>query len=172
MNSLRRMPLATQNVSEVDGSLDPSLRTAGINIIEARIDKAGEVVFCDFAGQPNFHKTHSLFFSESTTIYLLVVNLEGSDEELYLSSLYWLSLTKCSIGSSTNNCVVLIGSRGDKVSKRELLTRLQRSLQSKFEKCFEFSSKHFIMDCRDSTSPVMQSLREHIYCLKTKIIKV
>ncbi|XP_065826994.1 death-associated protein kinase 1-like isoform X2 [Oscarella lobularis] len=175
MNSLRRKQLeeALSSVSEVqvDESSDPSLRTAGIDIIATTIDEAGDVVFCDFAGQPNFHKTHGLFFSESTTIYLLVVNLEEPDEELYSSSLYWLRLTKCSIGSSTNNSVVIIGSRGDKTDGRRILRRLRISLKSKFEELFDFSSEPFILDCRLSTSAGMQNLRKAISELKTKSIE-
>ncbi|XP_065846510.1 uncharacterized protein [Oscarella lobularis] len=175
MNSLRRKQLeeALSSVSEVhvDESSDPSLRTAGIDIIATTIDEAGDVVFCDFAGQPNFHKTHSLFFSESTTIYLLVVNLEEPDEELYSSSLYWLRLTKCSIGSSTNNSVVIIGSRGDKTDGCRVLRRLRTSLKSKFEEFFDFSSEPFILDCRLSTSAGMQNLRKVISELKTKSIE-
>ena len=176
MQSLRRKRIEAELVSvsevHVDESSDPNLRTAGIDIIQATIDEVGELVFCDFAGQPNFHKTHSLFFSGSTTVYLLVVNLEKSEQELFSSSLYWLSLTKCSIGSSNNSCVVLIGSRGDKVDGRGMLRRLKTSLMSKFEKYFEFSSENFILDCRRSSSPDMHSLRKLIYRLKTIIIEV
>ena len=176
INSLRRRRIEAELtlVSEVhvDESSDASLRTAGIDIIQATIDEVGEVVFCDFAGQPNFHKTHSLFFSESTTVYLLVVNLEKSEQELFSSSMYWLSLTKCSLGSSKNNCVLLIGSRGDKVDGRGMLRRLKTSLKSKFEKYFEFSSENFIMDCRHSSTAVMHNLRQHILRLKTEIIEV
>ncbi|XP_065838290.1 ankyrin repeat and KH domain-containing protein 1-like isoform X3 [Oscarella lobularis] len=175
MQSLRRKRIEAELVSvsevHVDESSDPNLRTAGIDIIQATIDEVGELVFCDFAGQPNFHKTHSLFFSGSTTVYLLVVNLEKSEQELFSSSLYWLSLTKCSIGSSNNSCVVLIGSRGDKVDGRGMLRRLKTSLMSKFEKYFEFSSENFILDCRRSSSPDMHSLRKLIYRLKTIIIE-
>ena len=173
MNSLRRMQSEeASSVSLQVQSSDPK-RTAGIDIITAAIDEAGDVVFCDFAGQPNFHKTHSLFFSESTTIYLLVVDVTNSKQEIYLSSLYWLSLTKCSIGSSTNNSIVLIGSRGDKTTDGSMILRqLRTSLASKFEKFFDVFLESFILDCRVSTSVEMQKLRRVISDLKAKRIEV
>ncbi|XP_065839246.1 death-associated protein kinase 1-like isoform X2 [Oscarella lobularis] len=172
MNSLRRMQSEeASSVSLQVQSSDPK-RTAGIDIITAAIDEAGDVVFCDFAGQPNFHKTHSLFFSESTTIYLLVVDVTNSKQEIYLSSLYWLSLTKCSIGSSTNNSIVLIGSRGDKTTDGSMILRqLRTSLASKFEKFFDVFLESFILDCRVSTSVEMQKLRRVISDLKAKRIE-
>jgi len=149
-------------------------RTAGIAIIDASVGYAGDVVFCDFAGQPNFHKTHCLFFSESTTVYVLVVDVTKSDQELFDSSQYWLSLVKCSVGSSASNCVVIIGSRGDQEKKggNSVLKRLYLSLNAQFKNHFSLSARQFLVDCRDSNSDAMDAFRKHIFELKELCLQV
>ena len=157
----------------VGDSTNPSLRTAGVDVVKAMVDGAGEVVFCDFAGQSNFHKTHSLFLSESNTLYLLVVDLTEPEQRMrFRSSSYWLSLIKCSVGSSSKNNVIIIGSRGDKTDGRDAMKRLLTSLKAKFGKYFIFSDETFVLDCRVSASETMQRLRGHIGQLKAESIKV
>ena len=153
----------------VEDSTNPDLRTAGVDVVTAIVDGAGEVVFCDFAGQPNFHRTHSLFFSRSNSLYLLVVDLTESEPKIYSRLSYWLSLMKCSIKSSSNINVIIIGSRGDKTDGRDVMKRLLNSLKAKFETYFNFFDQTFILDCRLSRSEAMQSLRGQ---LKKKCIEV
>ncbi|XP_065826321.1 uncharacterized protein [Oscarella lobularis] len=175
MKSLRRKQaegrLSFESEIRVDDSTDPSLRTAGVDVVRAIVDGAGEVVFCDFAGQSNFHKTHSLFLSESNTLYLLVVDLTESEQEIRFRSSYWLSLTKCSVGSSSKNNVIIIGSRGDKTDGRGVMKRLLNSLKAKFGKYFIFSDETFVLDCRVSVSETMQRLREYIGHVKEECIE-
>jgi len=146
-------------------------RTAGMDIVKAKIDEAGDVVFCDFAGQTNFYKTHSLFFAESTTIYVLVVDLTKGDRELVQSSSFWLSFVKCSVGSSSKYIAVLVGSRGDTRNTFKL-EALQTSLSARFCNSFVISEKPFALDCREGKLAEMDRLRSHIYELKRSCIEV
>ena len=160
MNSLRR----------ISRTMSPDARTAGVDIITATIDSAGELIFCDFAGQPTFHKTHGLFFSEATTIFVLVVDLTMSEEELDKCAFYWLSFVKCSIRMKGKAMLVAVGSRGDQDSG-EKLTGISNHLRIKFKKWFTLK-QHFVLDCREQESVRLQKLREYIGSLKQECIKV
>ncbi|XP_065840990.1 serine/threonine-protein phosphatase 6 regulatory ankyrin repeat subunit B-like isoform X2 [Oscarella lobularis] len=159
MNSLRR----------ISRTMSPDARTAGVDIITATIDSAGELIFCDFAGQPTFHKTHGLFFSEATTIFVLVVDLTMSEEELDKCAFYWLSFVKCSIRMKGKAMLVVVGSRGDQDSG-EKLTGISNHLRIKFKKWFTLR-QHFVLDCREQESVRLQKLREYIGSLKQECIK-
>ena len=160
MNSLRRKC----------GKTLPDPRTAGVDIITAAIDSAGELVFCDFAGQPTFHKTHGLFFSEATTIFILVVDLTMSEEELAKCALYWPSFVKCSIRMKGKAMLVLVGSRGDQ-DRGEKLKGISNHLRINFRRWFTMG-EHFVLDCRKQESAGLQKLREYIGSLKQKCIEV
>ncbi|XP_065835433.1 uncharacterized protein [Oscarella lobularis] len=157
-----------RNVHWTEGGDDR--RTASVDVTTANIESVGKLVFCDFAGQPFFHKTHGLFFSTSSTIFLLVVDVTLDDEELRKSSHYWASFVKCSVPLSGKAHVLVIGSRKDLLSQSSLktaITNLQSLLaylQSTFGRWFNFSKNAFILNCRQRRSFEMslflQTLRE------------
>ena len=151
---------------------DPSC-TAGIKFKETKIDSAGELVFCDFGGQKDFHKTHSLFFS-SATVFVLVIDLTRPWDEILGSGFYWLSFTKCSLLVSADSKVrlTLVGSRGEQVGQTELLKWLSRSLKAKFSKWFDISDKQFVLDCRSPRTRTMDSIRAHLGQLKQQCMEV
>ena len=161
MNSLRRKC----------GKMSPYLPTAGVDIVTAAIDSAGELVFFDFAGDPAFHKTHGLFFSETTTIFILVVDATMSEEELVEYTQYWLSFVKCSIKMTGKATVVLVGSRGDRDNGKKLNRINHLHLRTKFRRWFKMG-KQFVLDCREQESAKLQKLREYIGSLKQNCIEV
>ncbi|XP_065826102.1 death-associated protein kinase 1-like isoform X2 [Oscarella lobularis] len=152
------------------GQDDPD-RTAGIKFEEANIDSAGELVFCDFGGQKDFHKTHSLFFS-SATVFVLVIDLSRPWNEILDSGFYWPSFTKCSllVSADSKARLILVGSRGEQVGP-ELLKRLSRSLKTKFSKWFDVSDEQFVLDCRSPRTQTMDSIRAHLGQLKQQCMK-
>ncbi|XP_065831398.1 uncharacterized protein [Oscarella lobularis] len=147
-------------------------RTAGIKFHKANISFAGDLVFCDFGGQKNFHKTHSLFFS-SETVLVYVTDLSRSWNDIRSSGLYWLSFAKCSLFRSKKNhkvSLMLVGSRGDKVGP-ESLTSLLTFLKAKFSEWFDICDKEFVLDCRSPTSRTMNAIRAHLHQLKQQCIE-
>ena len=107
------------------------MRTASMAVTTVTVDSAGELVFCDFAGQPFFYKTHGLFFSETTTMFLLVVDLTQSYDELRESSHFILSFAKCS-GAFTKKANVLVSG-----SKKDLLSDW-KSGENQFRRLFRY----------------------------------
>ncbi|XP_065830423.1 uncharacterized protein [Oscarella lobularis] len=150
-------------------------RTAGMDVSAAKIKSAGDVVFCDFAGQEFFHKTHGLFFSESTTVFLLVVDLTKDENELKTWSHYFCSFVKCSVVLNEKANFVVVG------SKRDLLpiatvgeTKLQQVftyLRLNFGPWFNFYKRYFVLNCRDRKSSDLDLLREAISEVKALTIK-
>ncbi|XP_065835186.1 death-associated protein kinase 1-like isoform X2 [Oscarella lobularis] len=166
-----------RNIHWKDGGDDQ--RTASVDVTVANIKSAGgELVLCDFAGQRFFHKTHGLFFSASSTIFLLVVDLTGGDEDdLRSSSHYWASFIKCSVLLVDKAYVVLIGSKKDLLSKSDVdksktkLKRLRGYLQTKFGQWFEFAENEFVLNCRKQSSRNLDSFKKTLSELKLLSLK-
>ena len=139
----------------------------------------GELVFCDFAGQRLFHKTHALFFSASSTIFFLVLDLTTSEEELKKSSGYWTSFIKCSVfllGEKAH--VVVIGSKKDlrspsNVDKREIVGNVLQYLQANFGQWFNFYDERlFVLNCRNLKSKNLDNLKGALGKLKRRSLEV
>ena len=149
-----------------------------MDLSAANIKSAGEVVFCDFAGQPFFYKTHGLVFSESTTIFLLVVDLREDEEELKRRSHYFCSFVKCSVVLKEKANFVVVGSKSDLIPIAKIgeskLRQVCTYLSLNFGPWFNFYGKHFVLNCRDRTSSNLDLLRKAIREVKeltTKVIR-
>ena len=149
-----------------------------MEVTKTAIKSAGEIVFCDFAGQSYFHKTHGLFFSESTTAFLLLVNLTKSNSELQESSFYFCSFVKCSVGLTElkKAFVIVIGSRKDALQNLEngeiKLRQLVVNLRKTYGRWFIFYEKHFVLNCRKRSSKTLNLLKHAIGKVKTLVIEV
>ena len=150
-------------------------RTAGMDLSAAKIKSAGDVVFCDFAGQEFFHKTHGLFFSESTTVFLLVVDLTKEENELKTWSHYFCSFVKCSLVLNEKANFVVVGSKKDLLPTAKVgedkLQKVFTYLTLKFGRWFNFY-KNFVLNCRDRKSSDLDLLREAISDVKALTIEV
>ncbi|XP_065835304.1 death-associated protein kinase 1-like isoform X2 [Oscarella lobularis] len=151
-------------------------RTASMEVSVAKVKSAGELVFCDFAGQSFFHKTHGLFFSESTTAFLLVADLTKSDNDLLRSSHYFCSFVKCSVIFTEKAYFLVIGSKSDMLSVRleTLQIRLRHLvtyLRLTFGRWFIFCEDFFVLNCRDRSSKTLSHLRKNIGLVKALAIK-
>ena len=165
-----------RNVHWTEGGDDQ--RTASVDVITANVKSVGELLFCDFAGQRFFHKTHGLFFSTSSTIFLLVVDATLKDEELRRSSHYWASFVKCSVPISGKASVLVIGSRKDLLSHSSLTTAktilrsLVAYLQTTFGRWFHFSKNVFVLNCRQRRSNEMSLFVQTLREVKTLALEV
>ena len=135
-------------------------------------------MFCDFAGQPFFHKTHGLFFSATSTIFLLVVDLNEDEDKIRRSSHYWASFVKCSVFLDAKAYVVVIGSKRDQLSCPILieaeakLKHLVRYLQATFGQWFEFVDDVFLLNCREKSSKQLKSFQRTLGEVKCRALKV
>ena len=165
-----------RNVNWQEGGDDQ--RTASVDVTVADTKFAGELVFCDFAGQPFFHKTHGLFFSATSTIFLLVVDLNEDEDEMRRSSHYWASFVKCSVFLAKKAYVVVIGSKRDELSRSNLdsaetkLKNLVRYLQATFGQWFEFVDDVFLLNCREKSSKQLKSFQRILGEVKCRALKV
>ena len=152
------------------------MRTASMDVTAATVDSAGELVFCDFAGQPFFYKTHGLFFSETTTMFLLVVDSTQSCDQLRESSHFILSFVKCSGAFTEKANVLVLGSKKDLLSDLKCgevrFRRLFRYLKITFGAWFNFQENYFLLNCRDRSSNQLGLLRKAIGVAKEKTIEV
>ncbi|XP_065835673.1 uncharacterized protein [Oscarella lobularis] len=152
-------------------------RTASVDVTKTNVKSMGELVFCDFAGQPFFHKTHGLFFSTSSTIFLLVVDVTLDDEKLRRSSHYWISFVKCSVSLSGKAYVLVIGSRKDLLPQSSLTTAQMRIsslvayLKSTFGRWFNFSENSFVLNCRQRRSIEISLLWQTLRKVKSNTLK-
>ena len=153
-------------------------RTAGVDITVADVESAGELVFCDFAGQPLFHKTHGLFFSGSSRSFLLVADLSKTKEELKTESEYWMSFLKCGVCLPGQAYVVVIGSKKDELSPvalqraKKTIKNLVETLQILFGEWFEIYDNPFVLNCRECSSSEASELRKTLGDIKQRALEV
>ena len=150
-------------------------RTMGMDVFEADISSAGHMVLCDFAGHHHFHRTHSLFFDPSNTIYIMVVNGRLSKEQILAESRYWLAFLSASTPNGSRPVVVMVASRAD-VSPCDQLDRVMRyvsnTLRELFDEQLHIQERYFVLDCRKSQSTKMKEFRTFLGQIKGGLLKV
>ena len=146
-------------------------RTAGIVPHEFESKEYGYTTFYDFAGQRQFYGSHAAMLQNaiqsSPPVFLIVVDICESEDEITKTILYWLSFleNQCSSVSSKPH-VIIVGSHADVLKERGEDPELKLScLKPNTE---EFSSKFvfagfIVIDCQYPISRGMNELRQ---CLK------
>ena len=139
---------------------DVEQKTAGIVPCHFTSKKYGRVTFYDFAGQQEYYASHAAvlqnYISFSTPLFIIVVNLSDSEEDINQILIYWLSLlaNQCTSVSIKPN-VIIVGSHSDVVRSIGKDPRAKvdiKLLQSApISSCFHIS-KFIPMDCRQSNS--------------------
>jgi ankyrin repeat protein len=150
-------------------------RTVGMEVSEAYISSAGHVVLCDFAGQYHFHRTHSIFFHPSNTIYILVLNGKHSEEQMLKEGRYWLSFLSASSPAGSRPVVVIVISRADICPPehlKSLIDRVPATLRMLFDSQIHVQESCFLLDCRKSQSRQMKEFRTFVAEIKQDLLKV
>ena len=150
-------------------------RTVGMDVFEADISSTGHVVLCDFAGQHHFHRTHSLFFDPSNTIYIMVVNGRLSEEQILAECRYWLAFLSASSPAGSKPVVVMVVSRADVCPCDQLdrvMLHVSTTLRSSFNEQLDIQQRYFVLDCRKSQSTQMKEFRAFLGQLKGDLLKV
>ena len=158
-------PDPTLIVSNVEGP------TAGIVQIECDSEVFGKVLFHDFAGHPEFESSHSAFLesslspssSSSPPIFILVVNVRNTHQEITKHLQYWLSFIKnyCMDSTEVKPHAIIIGSHADLLSSSELsasFSFLKKALDVSKQSVLECFGP-LLLDCRKPGSVKMESLR-------------
>ena len=144
-------------------------KTAGVVPHEFESKLYGRVIFYDFAGQREFYNSHIAILQNvvqsSSPIFLIVVNLSHSEEEIQQNIHYWLSFLE--LNCHTAHCkphVIIVGSHADIALNRgdaphEISSKMSNYVQ---EISQDFTLEYvgmYPIDCRYPESPIMTELR-------------
>ena len=157
-------------------------KTAGIIPCEFESKKYGQVALYDFAGQAEYYSTHAALLQNSIEssppIFLIVVNLCQSYDEIKKNILYWLTFleNQCtSVDKELRPHVIVIGSHADILESKGEKTQEKASVLDHIKDLPHFKSlkvTDFIsMDCQFSQSAGMKRLRKQLQdsCEKLRI---
>ena len=158
---------ATKKISVVDE------KTAGIVPHDFKSKHYGHVIFYDFAGHREFYSSHIAIpqnvIRHSSPIFLIVVNLDDSKENILKYILYWLSfLQNICTSSGCKPHVIIIGSHADRaLTSGENIQLTVSELSHFIRKSSYISSLEFVgmfpIDCRYPDSSSITDLRS---CLR------
>ena len=150
-----------RNVSGVE------LKTAGINTVTIQNSRLGSVTIYDLAGQFEYYSSHDALvenlMSSSPAIFIAVVKLSESEDEVIRTLQYWISFIEncCSRVETTAHWMV-VGSWADKV--KEAID--QKWLNIKKACISSSSSLHFVgftaLDCRKLASSGLDKIYDMI----------
>ena len=102
---------------------DVEEKTAGIVPCQFTSKKYGHVTFYDFAGQQEYYASHAALLqnsiSSSAPLFIIVVNLCDSEEDIKQKLVYWISFLENQCTSvATKPHVFIVGSHSDVVRSR------------------------------------------------------
>ena len=154
-------------------------KTAGIECHTIHSSRIGHFTIYDLAGHREFHHAHDTVIrsSMSSGMFLFVVDLTTSLDELKRSVSYWVSFIQSQIcmDSSTqisNPYLLAVGSHADSVKSKSELEEKKSILRSL---CEEAENIHFIdcvaIDCRYSESKSLTQLRAHMLNIHDQLQK-
>ena len=171
--------------------------TAGINTHFVYSPSVGNMILFDLAGQAEYNFSHSaimeVVIQKSTAIFINLVDLSKSEEEITHALCYWLNfIQESSCKSEKKSFLVIVGSHVDmitknqKESKKLLVSELVKASTKRLEyigfvdmDCRKMNKKKFpslVLQCRRSILDQAPSLS--IYChllyafLRTKVGRI
>ena len=139
---------------------DVEQKTAGIAPCQFTSRRYGHVIFYDFAGQQEYYASHAALLqnsiSSSAPLFIIVVNLCDSEEDIKQKLVYWISfLANQCTSVTTKPHVIIVGSHSDVVRSRgeDLRAKVNMEfLQAAHVSSGFHISKFIPMDCRQSNS--------------------
>ena len=144
-------------------------KTAGIVPHEFKSKTYGRVTLYDFAGQREFYGSHAALLQNaiqtSTPIFLLVVDLTKSNDDIKLNIFFWLSFleNQCTSVSSKPHFLV-IGSHVDVLKSSGEDPRHKASFITSLLTTPQFASLEFtgfvVIDCQYADSAGMRQLHQ------------
>ena len=144
---------------------DVEQKTAGIVPCQFTSRKYGHVTFYDFAGQQEYYASHAALLqnsiSSSAPLFIIVVNLCDSEEDIKQKLVYWISfLANQCTSVTTKPHVIIVGSHSDVVRSRGEDPRAKVNMEF-LQATHGFHISKFIpMDCRQSNSRDISKLAD------------
>ena len=163
---------------------DVEQKTAGIVPCQFTSRKYGHVTFYDFAGQQEYYASHAALLqnsiSSSAPLFIIVVNLCDSEEDIKQKLVYWISfLANQCTSVTTKPHVIIVGSHSDVVRSRGEDPRAKVNmefLQAAHVSSGFHISKFIPMDCRQSNSrdifKLTDAMKESCYNLRKQFAVV
>ena len=142
-------------------------KTAGIVPCQFTSRSYGEVTFFDFAGQQEYYASHAALLknsiSSATPVFLLVVDLQDSKEDIKQKLLFWSSFLANQCTSITSKPhVIVVGSHSDVVKSmgEDPKTKVNLEFLYTLDLSNGLQISEFVpMDCRKFNSRKMSKLR-------------
>ena len=149
---------------------DVKHKTAGVVPCQFTSRKYGRVIFYDFGGQQEYYASHAALLQNSISfsapLFIIVVNLCDSEEDIKQKLVYWISFLANHCTSVTNKPhVIIVGSHSDVVRSRGEVpgAKVNMELLQSAQESNGFHVLKFIpMDCRQSNSRDIVKLSEHM----------
>ena len=147
---------------------DVEQNTAGIVPCQFTSRKYGQVILYDFAGQQEYYASHAALLQNSISfsapLFIIVVNLCDSEEDIKQKLAYWISfLANQCTSVTTEPHVIIVGSHSDVVRSRREDPRAKlnmKLLQAAHVSSGFHISKFIPMDCRQSNSRNISKLAD------------
>ena len=152
---------------------DVKEKTAGIECHTIHSSRIGSFTIYDLAGHREFHNSHDTVISscisgKSPGIFLFVIDLRASLDDLKRTALYWLSFIQSQVRSEaslqvTTPYLLAVGSHVDSVKSRTDLGEKESVVQHLCKTAGNITFIDFVaVDCRYSESPSLTQLRAHL----------
>ena len=158
---------------------DVKEKTAGMECHTIHSSRLGSLAIYDIAGHREFHSSHdtvirSAMSGSSSGIFLLVIDLTASEEELQKTVFFWLSFIQNQLTSvsSSDAYLLVVGSHADIVKSKLELRKKETVI---VDACNSVSKLHFVgfiaVDCQYSESSALTQIRSHVLDIQTKLHK-
>ena len=148
--------------------VDVECLTAGIIPlhVETKVKEVGNMVIYDFAGQQEYHSSHSAvlerIMKNSAAIFICIVDLSLCMEKISESVHYWMSFIENACNSAKGSShVIIVGSHADLVRPSQVLKDKSSLVESIAEnRAKQLTYGGFVsMDCRESRSNKARKFR-------------
>ena len=154
-------------------------KTAGMECHTIHSSRLGSLAIYDIAGHREFHSSHdtvirSAMSGSSSGIFLFVIDLTASEEELQKTVFFWLSFIQNQLTSvsSSDAYLLVVGSHIDRVKSKLELGKKETVI---VDACNSVSKLHFVgfiaVDCQYSESSALTQIRSHVLDIQTKLHK-
>ena len=158
---------------------DVKEKTAGMECHTIHSSRLGSLAIYDIAGHREFHSSHdtvirSAMSGSSSGIFLFVIDLTASEEELQKTVFFWLSFIQNQLTSvsSSDAYLLVVGSHADIVQSKLELRKKETVI---VDACNSVSKLHFVgfiaVDCQYSESSALTQIRSHVLDIQTKLHK-
>ena len=155
-------------------------RTAGIECHMIHSSQIGHITLYDMAGHGEYHNAHdtvirSSVSGQSSALFLFVVHLGASVEDLKRTVSYWLSFIQSQVSVESSAPIakpylLVVGSHADHAQSKQDLQEKERMIETFCKDAENIDFVEYVtVDCRYSESSSLTQLRKHILATHDKL---